>query len=252
MRVLFLDIENAPPVTEFWGKPWDASIQPIMLRNPGYIIGVGWKWQGERTTHFSGGIDVPQEDMLQEVWEQLDAADVVVTYNGDRHDLPHLNREFLIFGLGQPSPYRSVDLYKTIRAKFKFLWGKLEFVTEQLGLGSKVKHEGHVLWQKVMAMDPAAWTRMIRYCKQDVRLTEALHDEILGWITNYPNRALYDDLKPVNNNPVCPRCAEPTTRSGTRRALTYEYPRYVCTNGHWSTGTKSIRPDEPREIAKPL
>lgn len=243
MKVLILDIENSPPVAEFWGDPWNPSIQMQFVREPGRILCVGWKWLGERVVHMAGGPGVRQEDMLREVWNVLDEADVVVTYNGDRHDLPHLNTEFFVARMGQPSPYKSVDLYKTVKRKFKFLWGKLAWVVKMMGLGEKLKHEGHEMWQAVMQDDPKAWAKMIRYCKNDVRITEQLHDELLGWIEIYPNRHLYISAseRSRDGNPTCPRCGKSTTKQGTRKAQTRIYQQYLCEDGHWSRSTGSFR-----------
>lgn len=234
MKVLILDIENAPPVAEFWGDPWRPSIQVPFLRQPGWVLCVGYKWLGDRKVQVAGGPGVSQEEMLREVWDVLNEADVVVTYNGDKHDLPHLNTEFVIAHMGMPSPYISVDLYKTVRNRFHFLWGKLDYVVQQLGLGRKIKHEGHEMWQQVMADDPKAWAKMIRYCKQDVLLTESLHDELLGWIENYPNRHLYGQQRVAKNgNPTCPKCGKQSSKQGFRKARTRIYQQYQCDDGHW-------------------
>ena len=61
-----------------------------------------------------------KKKMLKEIHAMLDEADVVVTFNGDKFDLKILNQEFLMAGLGPASPYKSVDLYKVVKRKFRF------------------------------------------------------------------------------------------------------------------------------------
>ena len=75
----------------------------------------------------------------------LSEADVVVHYNGDKFDLPHLNREFVESGLGPPAPYASIDLLKTVKRKFRFPSNKLDYVVQKLRLGAKVSTGGYDL-----------------------------------------------------------------------------------------------------------
>src|SRR5690606_40576567 len=119
-----------------------------------------------------------------------------------RFDLPRLNTEFVMMGLTPPAPYRSIDLLKVVRQNFQFTSNKLAYVSEQLGLTGKVKHEGHELWIKCMAGDPKAWAKMKKYNVQDVRLLEELYEKPKPWIKAHPNWGLYSDTQDT----VCPTC----------------------------------------------
>ena len=45
----------------------------------------------------------------------------------------------------------------------RFDSNKLDYVSKYLGIGEKVRHEGHELWVKCMEKDNAAWKRMKEY-----------------------------------------------------------------------------------------
>lgn len=234
-RILTLDIETAPAVVETFSL-YDTTIPIHRVREPGYILGFGFKWHG------SSAVKWVQTDgsaaLAVSAYEVLDEADIVVTYNGEKFDLRHLNREIYMAGMGPPSPYKSVDLFRAVKRRFKFESNKLDFIAQQIGLGHKVSTD-YSLWQQCMAGDELAWRKMARYCKQDVRLTEQLYDDLLPWIPNHPHVGLWMEHDGAGR--LCPKCgSHKLTRQGTRTAVahTVTYQRLQCQDcGAWSRGT---------------
>jgi hypothetical protein len=174
--------------------------------------------------------------MLKGIYALLDIADAVVTYNGDKFDLPVLNKEFLLCGLNPPSPYKKIDLLRTVRRNFRFASNKLDHVSQQLGLGKKVDHEGFELWLKCMNKDADAWKKMEEYNVQDVILLEKLYHKLMPWIQSHPNQNLFSDEH------ICPSCASPKIQKrGTSISSTGVYQRYQCRAcGTWSQSTKAL------------
>ena len=152
-------------------------------------------------------------------------------------DLPILNKEFLLHSLNPPSPAKKIDLLRTVRSNFRFTSNKLDYVSQQLGLGKKVEHEGFELWLKCMDKDSAAWSRMEKYNIQDVILLEKLYYKLLPWIKSLPNHNLESDSH------VCPSCgSKHLQKRGTNQTITATYQRYQCKGcGSWSQGTKAIK-----------
>lgn len=234
-RILVLDIETAPAVVETWGLH-GVYINVNQIQAPGYVLGFGAKWVGEKAIRW---YDRRTGDLEFAAFDQLDRADLVITYNGDSFDLKHLNREIVLGGLNPPSPYKSVDLYKVVKRHFKFQSNKLGYVTEQLGVGSKASTGGYDLWKRCMAGDEKAWRKLASYCKQDVRVTEALYNCLLPWISNHPNVNLWSDATGY----TCPRCGSTSVqKQGTRVALSMVYQRYQCQAcSSWSHDVKGER-----------
>jgi predicted RNA-binding Zn-ribbon protein involved in translation (DUF1610 family) len=178
-----------------------------------------------------------KEGMVRAIYSLIDEADVLVTYNGKKFDLPHLNREFILAGLTPPAPYAHVDLYWTVRQKFNFISNKLENVLNELGLGGKFQHSGFDLWVRCMQNDPEAWEEMKTYNEIDVVKTEALYTRLLPWIASHPSAGLYMDPEArAKGLPTCPNCGatnlKPRGRAYTSVSV---FQRYRCDDcGKWS------------------
>jgi hypothetical protein len=174
--------------------------------------------------------------MLKRIHKLLDEADVVVTHNGIKFDLPTLNKEFLLKGFAPPSPYKQVDTLLACRKLYRFPSNKLDYVAQSLGLGNKVKHSGFDLWVKCMGGDREAWKEMEEYNRQDVILLESVYKKILPWMPNHPNRSAHD------SDPCCPNCGSHSyQKRGTQLTKIQRYVRYQCKEcGHWFRSTQLI------------
>lgn len=221
-KILLLDIETSPNLVYTWGL-WNQNIGLNQIEETSKVICFSAKWLGgaKRDTEFYSIQDKPGE-MVKAAWRLLDEAHAVMHYNGSSFDIPHLNREFLEAGLGPPSHYANIDLYRVIK-KFKFQSRKLEHVSRQLGLEGKVQHEGFNLWRQCMSGDPKSWAKMERYNRRDVTLMEDLYELMLPWIPNLPNHRLY------NPNAGCPRCGSThVQKRGVLRTSTSLFQQYQC------------------------
>lgn len=232
MKILVIDIETSPIVADVWGL-WQQNVGLNQIHEATRMLCFAAKWVGEKKTHFFSEWD--DSDMIAEVWNLLNEADAVVTYNGDRFDIQHLNREFVTAGYGPPSPFRSVDIVKTVKQNFRFPSNKLQYVSTALGLEGKLQHSGHSLWTKVIAGDPKAQKQMERYNIQDVVLLEKVYAKLIPWIKNLPNANLFD-----GNG--CPRCGAATLQ---KRGFAYTnqgtFQRYQCQKcSGWSKDTTRL------------
>lgn len=226
IKILYLDIETAPANVFTWSLfPNRINISDII--NPGYILCWAAMWEGERSVKFSSIYKDGHDKMISDIHSLLDEADAVVHYNGTKFDIPTLNREFVKLGLTPPSFYSQIDLIKTVRKQFRFTSNKLDWVCQELGLGTKVHHKGMSLWHGCMNGDDKDWKIMEKYNKQDVKLLQKLYKRLLPWIPSHPNLGLWI-TDPTT--PVCPTCGssnliEKGTQHNTKTA---SYKRYKC------------------------
>lgn len=237
VRVLTIDIENAPNLVHTWGL-FKQNIGINQVIKPAYTFGVGYKWYHEKQAHFLSDHVHGHEEMVKQTHALLDEADLVIGFNHVGFDLPHLNRESVLLGLGPNKPYKNVDLLRVARKQFRFTSNKLDFLAQEFGLGSKTAHEGHDLWKKCLDGDAAAWKRMEKYCKQDVYLTEKLYDRVLPWIPNHPHRGVW-----VGDAWACTNCGTPVDPETASQSLSVAhvtaYNSYQCPNcQHWLRGTR--------------
>lgn len=235
MKILLLDIETSPYTALVWGVRKQYLTSKNLLDTASVLC---WsaKWLGDDHIYYDSLNRNTEEGMLQTVHDLLSEADVVITYNGNGFDIPTLNREFLKHKMRPPAPYKSLDLYQTVRRKFRFASSKLDDVLRELGLAGKRAHGGISMWYSCMMGDKDAWAEMLEYNCQDVTELEEAYQRILPWISNHPNRSVHDRKQ------CCPNCGSDSLQSrGTRAYRIGLYQRYQCTScGHWSRGSKRL------------
>lgn len=227
-KILFWDTEFTPNKGYFWGL-WDQNISPSFVDETQRMLCFGTKWYKKPTKVVDERVG--RKEMLTELRDILMEADMVVSWNGTKYDTRMANKEFVQEGLTPPAPYKEVDLMRIVKQRFAFASNKLDFVSQQLGVGQKVETGGFDLWRGVMAGDEKAWNKMRRYQKGDVDLLEKLFEVLKPWI-KMPH--------PVSDERglVCRNCAGKHFQSrGTAKTLQGEYPRYQCVGcGTWARG----------------
>lgn len=237
MKTLLLDIETAPNTVHTWGF-YDQNVAAAQVLETSYVLCWSAKWLGNSKVLFSSIKKTTRKKMMAEMHKLLNEADVVVSYNGQKFDLPTLNKEFIQLGFAPPAPYKQIDCLREVRRIFRFQSNKLDFVSQALGLGSKREHEGFTLWTKCMdAKHPdhrGAWRRMEAYNRQDVKLLEDLYVKMRPWIAKHPNMG--------NGHLACPRCTSTKLQQrGWSVTLTQKYLRYQCQDcGGWLRDTKGV------------
>lgn len=246
MKILLLDIETAPNKVYTWGLfKQDIALNQIV--EPGYTLCWAAKWYGQDKIMFSSVYGDGKSKMLQRIYDLINEADAVIHYNGTKFDMPILNQEFLVEGFSPPSPVIQIDLLNTAKRRFRLLSNKLNYVSEYLGLGSKVKHKGMDLWRECMEGDKQAWKTMEAYNKQDVVLLEQVYDILRPWVPNHPNHALFSD----GEEPVCPNCGgKHLQRRGLYYTKTMTYQRYHCQDcGAWTRErTTNMDKDQKKSV----
>ncbi len=234
-NILTIDIETMAGKGYIW-KLWDENISMAQLiEPPGRMICFGAQWLGERKVQFFSEWDDGHDGMIDAVHDLLSQADAVVTFNGDKFDLPKINGEFLMRNLSPAPPIPSIDLYKTVK-KMGLPTARLAYVGPLLKVGEKMKNEGFPLWRAVDEGDPKAMKRMEKYCVQDVRMTTELYKYIRPYIRNHPHVANIGEDKQGG----CPTCgSDNLQKRGFRRTRLYRIQRLQCQDcGSWTHGAQ--------------
>lgn len=235
MKILLLDIETAPNIVHTWGL-FNQFVAINQIVKSGYTLCWAAKWLGERTVMYSGLDTDSPKNMLKKMHKLLSEADAVITYNGNKFDLPTLNKEFIKAGLGPPAPYKKIDLLNVARSQFRFTSNKLDYVAQFLGLGAKEKHKGHDLWIGCMNKVAADWKIMQKYNKQDVVLLEEVYNKMLPWIPRHANFSVFQ------NELVCPNCgSKHFQKRGFHHTMAGTYQRYQCSKcSTWFKDNKNM------------
>jgi DNA polymerase elongation subunit (family B) len=224
MKILMLDIETSPNIAHVWGL-FKQNVALNQLMDSSQMMCFAAKWYGNSKIYFRSTHADGQKKMLVELWNLMSEADVIVHFNGKRFDIPTINKEFIIAGMAPPDPYHQIDLYTTVKTRFRFPSNKLDYVSKILGLGEKIKHMGHDLWVQCMAGNNTAWSKMKEYNIHDIVLLEKLYVKLLPWIKNHPNYGLFNETE----KSVCPNCgSHHIIKNGFETTLTSKYQRYRC------------------------
>lgn len=165
-----------------WGL-WDQNIGINQIIKSTEMLCFGAKWLGQKKVIFRSVHHDGKKAMLEELHKLMDEADVLVGWNSAAFDHKHINREFVENGMAPPSPVKDLDLMSVTKANFQFPSNKLDYVSQKLGVGAKVKHSGFELWLGCMEGDSKSWVEMKKYQIQDVQLLDNLYKILLPWFS---------------------------------------------------------------------
>ncbi len=239
VKILGLDIETAPNTAHVWGL-FKQNIGTNQILDTGRVMCFAARWVGdEGKPVFRSEFHHGHKETIKAARELMDEADAVLTYNGERFDLPTLNREFVKYKLSPPAPYHSIDLIRVAKRRFRFASNKMDHLAQELGLTRKVSNRGHELWIDCMAGKRSAWSEMREYNMGDVVTLEEMYLRLLPWIDTHPNTALFDGDA---GKPTCPSCGSHKLQArGYQRTKTQTYQRFQCSGcGTWLRGRYTV------------
>ena len=245
-RILIFDIERVPMRTKQL-EAWDMKslqyrrLTPNDIESWGRTICLAYQWLDERKVHFlaewqEGG----RQAFLENARDMLSEADLVVGHNSKGFDVPHLQGEFLLDGIDQPSPFKQFDTLLTARAKANFEANHLDTLTRRFGLSHKTdKYSSKIAWAAVEG-DEKAQRRIQRYNEGDVRATKALYLYMRA-LGNVNLNVFFDDEADVVRCPTCTKTK--VQKRGVAVTALGSYQRYQCQScSAWGKGKKLLSP----------
>ena len=208
-KVLFLDLEVQGSLNISFPR-FKAFISPDAVIEEPYLLTAAWNWLGDDEIVCKGLNDYPlfrdekrnDISLVEELWELLDHADVVIAHNAS-FDVGWLNNRFAYHYLPPPSPYKVVCTLKALKKHFKLPSNSLDASTKYFEVSKKQKHEGISLWVDCFKGDEDAFKKMKRYNIGDIPTLKDLYMRIRAFITNHPNISLMGD-----DPSVCGTCGE--------------------------------------------
>lgn len=252
-KILTIDIETAPIGAHVWSL-WDQNVGLNQITQEWTIISFAAKWLHDDAiigAHTGGrGVENVHDDreLLLQIRELLDEADIVVNQNGVSFDMKKINARMLMHGILPYSPVRQIDTKRIAKRHFGFTSNKLEWMASHIAGIPKSKHDkfpGFELWTECLKDNSAAWKELMDYNGKDVRATEALYLKMLPWIEQHPNIPGY--FHKVGET-RCPKCA--STSLENRGFVTTQYGKYQrrrCNNcGGWSRDRTNLLSKEER------
>lgn len=227
-KILFFDIETTPNVVYTWGVYEENALGVL---KDWQLLCFAYKWFGDKETHAVGRLS--EKQMVKQLWDLFNEADVIVAHNGDQFDIKKVNALFVRHGLVPPAPYKTIDTKKVAKRYFRFDSNKLDSLGRFFGIGRKLQTGGFELWEGCMKGDKKAWKTMLEYNKQDVILLEKVYIKLRPFMTNHPNLNLLN-----GETASCPNCGgHKLHKRGYSITRTSKAQRYQCQDcGAWSHG----------------
>lgn len=246
LKVLVLDIETAPMTVYVWQLK-DQYVDLKQLKTDWYIIAWGAKWLGDPPSKMiyrsQQNSRDPEDDraILKELWHLINEADVILTQNGAKFDMPKINARFILHGFKPPKPYKQCDIYRELRKVASFTSHSLEYITHRVCKRYKKltdrKFVGLSLWKACMNGVKAAWVEMRKYNIHDVLSLEEKYMNLRAWLPESANTSYFVEKAATQ----CKVCGEKghMVKRGVAVKNKFRYQRYQCmTCGGWATGDR--------------
>jgi predicted PolB exonuclease-like 3'-5' exonuclease len=179
IKRVFWDIETSPNIVLSWRIGFKLNIGHDAIVHERKIICIGYKWEGEKkVTVIHWDKDQDDKALLKQFLLVANEADELVAHFGDRCDLPWLRTRCLLHGLDPLPAYKTVDTNTWARKNFNFNCTKLDYLSQLLGHGGKLK-TGFSLWKKVLLdNDRKALAYMCKYCGVVVEKLEKVYGDL--------------------------------------------------------------------------
>jgi len=182
LKVLVYDIETSYNIVKSWRVGYQLNINPSDILHERAIICVSYKWVGEdQIYNLTWDKNQCDKFLLEQFIEVMNEADLLVAHNGDRFDLKWIKTRAIKHGLDMLIDYPQFDTLKVAKKKFLFNSNKLDYISEFLGFGNKIKTDMS-LWDKIILhKDNEAMIKMVEYCDMDVELLEKVYNKLVYW-----------------------------------------------------------------------
>lgn len=220
---------------------WDIETYGMNFNaDTGFIMVISYKWLGENKVYTITRKNPHQwtrrlfddKDICKQFQKVFESADMHVTWNGTRFDLPFLQTRMMKHRLGFLPSVPHEDGLKTARRSLK-MRRSLENVGKFFGLKTE-KEEMNLekVWLPAAMGNPVALQQVIKRCESDVWLLEEAYNLLRPLSKVHPNVGIIDG-EPEG----CPLCkSHKLEKRGKVVALRHYRQRFHCLEcGRWST-----------------
>lgn len=244
MKVLPYDTETSHmELTSFYiGSK--CSIYHNQIRSPSKVISIQYMWGTDKKAKYlewskinkgTGSSAFDDSDMITEfLTDILPKADLTITQNGDKFDFITLNERAKALQLGILDQKPSIDILKLSRKSFRAASHKLDYRSQQQGLGGKIQMVDQD-WIDIEYNNVPVSRKMAKYGCKDVEDTYKLFWKELPYYKDLPVSVEKVVLSFLGQKEVqkigisCPTCKSTNTnKKGKRRTTKGLHQEYHC------------------------
>lgn len=178
MRVQFFDTESTD-LHAIMGRILCASFAPLSGSEKAYTL------RGDRAP-YRGKTLIDDRALCIGIREELETADMVVTWNGILHDIPLLNARLALHGERGVHIQRHVDLmYYSRGASMKVGSSKLDNVARFFKCPHQKTPLDWEVWQLAGTGDKGAMGNVVIHCEADVLVLRDLWPHLAPYVKKY-------------------------------------------------------------------
>lgn len=248
-KILFFDIETTPLLAYVWrlGEQVVRHNQLADQADAYRIICISYAWNDDKPARTIDWGYKTQDSakVIREFDKLIKQADIAIGKNSDKFDVKHINTQRFLNNL-PPLPEwfdYTDDLEKQLRKHFIFPSMSLDYISEQLGLGGKMKMEFQDWIDIVEQKKEASFRKMCEYNRKDVEDTRTLWNRFQSHIKPKLNMAnFYGDFR-------CTNCgSQDLKKDGVRRSGKTTYQTFFCKSHNGYAGRVVI--PNPNKITR--
>lgn len=221
---------------------WDIESTSLKA-SIGYVICIGYKWYGEDDVYMLSVRDFPSFkrdptydlEIIEAFREVYEEADLSVTWNGKRFDIPFLQTRLLEHGKKPLGPVSQFDGVEVGWKKLRLHSNRLQAVQEFFELEDQKTPINFKHWRQAGYGNIKSIEKIEEHCHWDVVVTEDVYERIRPYAGSmHPNMAIW------SSDHICPMCQSDNLQArGIRKSITRQYQRWQCNDcGAWSQSVK--------------
>jgi DNA polymerase elongation subunit (family B) len=253
-KILALDIETSHIKANIWA-PGEQYVRHQQIERDWTVLSWSAKFVGEPTMYtgdvFKQRNKFDDSKMLRGLVKLIEQADVILSQNGKRFDVPKILARLIINDF-EPIDHEKEHIdTRRLAKKFGFSSSSLEYMCKILKTKhQKLKHgkfPGEDLWHGVIAGNPSANAEMRKYNDWDVYCLEDVYMKLRPWGINV-NLAKYTATVEY----ACPVCTSiDVKKNGYAHKGNGRYQRYLCNScGALTRGKVNLLSPEKKAALK--
>jgi len=166
----------------------DIEIFGLNFNADGGIVLTYYIKEHDKNIFYHGHIDYNDfitkldKPIIKNLINDLKKFNVIISFYGDYFDLPFIRTRSVIHGLNfiQYGDIKSIDLYRTMKHKFKLHSNSLKNACKVFGIDGKTEIDFYT-WIRAIAGDKKALNDIIEHNRHDVIITDKLYNKIIQY-----------------------------------------------------------------------
>jgi len=229
-KILLFDIEIAP-IKAYLYNVWNVNVPHQQVISDTHLLSFSAKWHDSNEIIYESQENekdvINDKKLCKKLHKLMEEADYLVTFNGDKFDIPVANARFVYHRLDSIKR-NSIDVFKIAKNRFRFTYRSLKYLCKFLGVEhQKEDHPdfpGLALFIACAEGNREAWKVMRKYNPGDIMALEDCWKILDAWAPTINMNLHLDEGMDF----LCVCCSTKYIKNGVNYKKTGFYQRYQC------------------------